>query len=111
MKGELPEVIPLRDARPSRPENAVGIGEFWYEPEIWSLSLSPAARLLYTTLCSCLRRGEINHHDLRDALKGSSDAEIAEALGNLVHHNLLSPTPRGYAVNPVKQFESYRPRQ
>ncbi len=106
MTDELPEVIPLRDARPSRPENAVGIGEFWYEPEIWSLPLSPAARVLYTTLCSCLRRGEINHHDLRDALKTSPDAEIAATLRDLVSHNLLSPTPRGYAVNPVEEFRA-----
>lgn len=106
MADELPEVTVLRDARSYRPENAVGIGEFWYEPEIWSLPLSPAARVLYAALCSCLSRGEINHHDLRDALKGSTDAEIAANLRDLVSHNLLSPTPHGYAVNPVEKFKA-----
>ena len=41
-EGGLPEVIRLRDARGGRPENAAGIGAFWYEPEVWTLPLSPA---------------------------------------------------------------------
>ena len=106
MTGELPEIITLRDARPSRPDNAVGIGEFWYEPEVWALpGLSPESRVLYTTLCSCLRRGEINHHDLRDALKTSSDNEIAAALEELTLYDLLSPISGGYAVNPIEEFK------
>src|SRR5215216_4227679 len=39
----LPEVIRLRDARGERPANAAGIGEFWYETEVWTLPLSPDA--------------------------------------------------------------------
>ena len=108
----LPEVTRLRDARPMRPENAVGIGDFWYEPEVWSLPLSPAARVLYAGLCSYLGHGEINRRDLRNTLKDSSDVEIAEALEELVHHNLLVPEPppgyalRGYAVFSVEGFEA-----
>jgi hypothetical protein len=30
----LPEVIRLHGARGGRPENTVGAGEFWYEPEV-----------------------------------------------------------------------------
>lgn len=100
MQKELPEVTFLRDARGERPANAVGAGEFWYEPEVWTLSgLSPAARVLYTGLCSFLGPGEINHHDLRNTLKASTDAEISGAFDELVHHNLLEPTPRGYAIH------------
>ena len=51
-ESKLPEVIQLRDARGERPENAAGIGEFWYEPEVWMLPLSPDARVLYAGLCS-----------------------------------------------------------
>jgi hypothetical protein len=110
--GELPEVTPLRDARASRPENAVGIGDFWYEPEVWYLSLSPAARVLYAGLCSFLGHGEINRRDLRNTLKDCTDKEIAEALEELVRHNLLVPEPppgyalAGYAVLSVKEFEA-----
>jgi hypothetical protein len=37
----LPEVILLHGARGGRPENTAGAGEFWYEPEVWSLPLAP----------------------------------------------------------------------
>lgn len=40
----LPEVTLLFDVRGARPENAVGVGEFWYEPEIWTLLLPPPRR-------------------------------------------------------------------
>ena len=106
MEGELPEVTLLRDARGERPESAVGIGTLWYEPEIWSLPLSPAARVLYASLCSFLARGEINRTDLRNALKSCADAEIAEAFGALVRHNLLAPGgPARYEVRSVKEFD------
>jgi hypothetical protein len=110
--GDLPEVTPLRDARASRPENAVGIGDFWYEQEIWDLPLSPAARVLYAGLCSFLGHGEINRMDLRNTLKDCTDREIAEALEGLVRHNLLVPEPPPgyalacYAVLSVKEFEA-----
>jgi hypothetical protein len=108
---DLPEVVRLHDARGERPENAAGIGEFWYEPEVWSLPLSPAARVLYAGLCSFLGHREINRKDLRNTLKGSADAEIAEALGELEDHGLLRSTeeipggaPPGYAVYSVRAF-------
>jgi hypothetical protein len=109
---ELPEVTLLRDARPSRPENAVGVGDFWYEPEMWSLPLSPASRVLYAGLCSYLGHGEINRRDLRNTLKDCSDAEITKALEELVRHNLLVPEPilkenlASYAVCSVKEFDA-----
>jgi hypothetical protein len=108
----LPEVTLLRDARPSRPENAVGIGEFWYEPEVWSLPLSPASRVLYAGLCSYLGHGEINLRDLRNTLKDCSDVEITRALEELIHHNLLVPQPAprealaNFAVLSVKDFDA-----
>lgn len=102
MQKELPEVTFLRDARGGRPPNAVGAGEFWYEPEVWTLpGLSPAARVLYTGLCSFLGPGEINRHDLRNTLKASTDTEIAEAFDELIRHNLLEPASRGYAVRSI----------
>ena len=58
MVEELPEVTLLYDSRGGRPQNAVGVGEFWYEPEVWSLTLSLTARVLYASLCSFLRHGE-----------------------------------------------------
>lgn len=103
----LPEVIRLHDARGGRPENAAGIGEFWYEPEVWALPISPAARVLYAGLCSFLGHREINRKDLRNTLKGSSDAEISQALGELEGHGLIRPTGEtlpGYAVRPVGEF-------
>jgi hypothetical protein len=108
---ELPEVTLLHDARPARPENAVGVGDFWYEPEVWSLPLSPAARVLYAGLCSFLGHGEINRKDLRNTLKSCSDAEIAGALEELVRHNLLAIAPiskdnlASYTVRSVRGFE------
>lgn len=89
----LPEVIRLRDARGQRPEGAAGIGEFWYDPRVWTLDLSPGARVLYPALCSYLFHGEINHRDLRAAMEGSTDGEIASALGELVGRGLLRPAP------------------
>ena len=100
----LPEVIRLRDARGGRPENAAGIGEFWYEPEVWTLPLSPAARVLYAGLCSFLGHREINRHDLRNTLKGHPDGEIARALEELVRHYLLVPDALGYEVRSVGGF-------
>jgi hypothetical protein len=66
---ELPEVTLLYDSRGERLESAVEIGNFWYEPEVWSLPLSPAGRVLYAGLYSFLGHGEINRKDLRNALK------------------------------------------
>jgi hypothetical protein len=107
----LPEVIRLHDARGERPDNAAGIGEFWYEPEVWAFPLSPAARVLYAGLCSFLGHREINRKDLRSTLKGSSDTEIAQAFEELVRRNLLRPAdhpPGGvlpaYEVHSVKEF-------
>lgn len=110
----LPEVTVLSDARGPRPENAVGIGAFWYEPEVWGLGLSPAAKVLYAGLCSYLAHGQIHRRDLREALKGSTDEEIAKAQETLVRHNLLVPGDRatrsgtlaGYGVRSVKEFEA-----
>ena len=107
---ELPEVTLLQDARPSRPENSVGIGDFWYEPEVWSLPLSPASRVLYAGLCSYLGHGEINRRDLRNTLKDCSDEVVAAALQELVRHNLLAPEPKenlaSYAVLSVTHFDA-----
>lgn len=89
----LPEVIRLRDARGERPENAAGVGAFWYEPEIWALPLSPAARVLYAGLCSFLAHGEINRRDLRGTLKDHPDEAIAAALRELQQGGLLRPLP------------------
>ena len=107
----LPEVIRLQDARGERPENVAGIGAFWYEPEVWDLPLSPAARVLYAGLCSFLGQREINRKDLRNTLKGSPDAGIAEAVEELVDRGLLRPVdhpPGGvlpaYAVRSVREF-------
>ena len=108
----LPEVTRLYDGRPSRPENAVGIGDFWYEPEIWDLPLSPASRVLYAGLCSYLGHGEIKRRDLRNTLKDCSDGEIRAALEELARHNLLVPRPdpgdgpAAYAVLSVKEFDA-----
>ena len=104
----LPEVILLRDARGGRPENAVGIGGFWYEPEVWTLPLSPAAKVLYAGLCSFLGHGQINRKDLRTTLKGSPDEEVPAALEDLVRHGLLKPSNTGlpgYEVRSVKGSE------
>lgn len=107
MQKELPEVTFLSDARGQRPPNAVGAGDFWYEPEIWTLlNLSPAARVLYTGLCSFLGPGEINRHDLRNTLKACTDAELAAAFDELAHQDLLRPTPKGYIVRPVGNPEN-----
>jgi hypothetical protein len=109
VEDDLPEVTRLRDARGERPQGAVGIGDFWYEPEVWSLPLSPAARVLYAGLCSFLAHGEINRKDLRGALASCSDAQILGALDELVRHNLLAPAPgdglASYAVRSAKEFE------
>ena len=103
---DLPEVTKLRDARGERPENAAGIGGFWYEPEVWTLPISPAARVLYAGLCSYLPPGEINRKDLRGTLKDHPDDAIADALDELVSHELLCPLPGGpypaYEVRPAK---------
>ncbi len=109
----LPEVTLLYDARGSHPENAVGVGDFWYEPEVWSLPLSPASKVLYAGLCSFLGHGQINRKDLRNTLKDCSDEEIAKALEELILHKLLvaangtarGETLTGYGVCSVEEFE------
>ena len=111
-KTVLPEVTLLHDARGARPQNAVGVGEFWYEPEVWSLPLPPAPKVLYAGLCSFLGHGQINRKDLRGTLKGCADEVIVAALEGLVRHSLLFPTPErtaggtlpGYEVRPVSDF-------
>ena len=115
---QLPEVTTLTDARGPRPENAVGVGGFWYEPEVWSLPLSPASKVLYAGLCSYLAHGQINRRDLRNALKDRPDGEIAGALVELVNHGLLVPTGDatrggalpGYEVRSVGEFDDRVPR-
>jgi hypothetical protein len=108
--GQLPEVTLLYDARRGRPQGAVGVGEFWYEPEVWALPLSPGARVLYAGLCSFLGHGEINRKDLRNVLKDRSDGEILGSLKELIHHNLLAQRPTSkddlasYAVRSVQDF-------
>ena len=110
---ELPEVIRLHDARGARPTGAVGVEEFWYEPEVWSLPLSPSSRVLYAALCAFLGHGEINRKDLRHALKACSDAEILGSFEDLVRHKLLSPSQKttsagtvpGYTVRSIADFE------
>ena len=106
----LPEITPLEDARPTRPANAVGIGEFWYDPQIWEVSIiSPAARVLYAGLCSFVPNGKINRRDLRNTLEGTPEPEIQSTLDELVGANLLQSAQLrrghafygGYVVNPV----------
>jgi hypothetical protein len=109
----LPEVTILFDVRGARPENAVGVGEFWYQPEVWSLPLSPTSKVLYAGLCSFLGHGQINHKDLRGTLKERTDEEITVALEHLVRHKLLVPSDKitnsgtlpGYEIRSVKEFE------
>lgn len=101
----LPEVIFLRDARGERPENAVGVGAFWYDPGVWDLPLSPAAKILYAGLCSYLKHGEIHRKDLRSALKDTSDEWIVGTLDELVRNGLLEPLDTalpGYEVRSVR---------
>lgn len=110
--GPLPEVTLLYDDRGARTENAAGIGDFWYEPEVWALPLSPASRVLYAGLCSFLGHGQINHKDLRSTLKDRTDEEIAAALEELVRHSLLVPADKvtksgtlpGCTVRSVREF-------
>ena len=99
---DLPEVIGLRDDRGERPENAAGIGLFWYEPEVWALPISPTARVLYAGLCSFLAQGEINRKDLRGALKDHPDEAIAAAFDELVGQGLLRPIPAPNAFFEVR---------
>ena len=109
----LPEVTLLYDARGACSKNAIGIGEFWYEPEIWALPLSPTSKVLYAGLCSFLGHGQINRKDLRATLKDSSDDEIVAAHDDLVRQGLLVPAPKrtsgdmllGYEVRSVREFE------
>ncbi|CAA9465815.1 MAG: hypothetical protein AVDCRST_MAG02-3635 [uncultured Rubrobacteraceae bacterium] len=98
----LPEVVRLRDARGGRPENAAGIGQFWYEPEVWTLPISPTARVLYAGLCSFLAPGEVNRKDLRGTLKDHPDEAIAEAFDELVAQGLLHPIPASGASFEVR---------
>jgi hypothetical protein len=91
----LPEVVRLLDARGGRPQNAAGIGLFWYEPEVWALPISPSARVLYAGLCSFLAQGEINRKDLRGTLKDHPDEAIAEVIDELLDSRLLVPDSSG----------------
>jgi hypothetical protein len=104
----LPEVVRLWDARGERPENAAGIGAFWYEPEVWTLPISPAARVLYAGLCSFLGHGEINRKDLRNTLTDHPDAVIRETLNELVGNGLLRPASGGDV--PAYEVRSARGR-
>ena len=105
MREGLPEVTLLHDARGERPEDAVGVGDFWYEPGVWSLPLSPASKVLYAGLCSFLGHGEINRKDLRNTLKDRPDKDICETLEELVRHDLLVLSDNGtYEVRPVGDF-------
>jgi hypothetical protein len=100
----LPEVTLLRDARGERPESAAGVGEFWYETEIWSLPISPGQKVLYASLCSHIKHGEINRKDLRATLQDSTDEDISAALRDLTRYGLLNPldtVPAGYEVRSV----------
>jgi len=105
----LPEVLRLQDVRGPRPPNAVGIGTFWHEPEVWTLPISPAARVLYAGLCSYLGHHEINRKDLRGILKVNTDEEIAAALEELVGYELLVSADHrslpGYEVRSVRIFD------
>lgn len=85
-------MLRLRDARGERPEGAAGAGNFWYDPAVWRLSLSPAARVLYAGICAHAGHGEINRQDLRNLLKGQPDGVVAAALRELAEANLLIPT-------------------
>lgn len=98
----MPEVIRLKDARGEKPENAAGIGAFWYEPEVWTLPISPSARVLYAGLCSFLAPREINRKDLRATLTDHPDAAIAEALEELVAYGLLHPVSAAGASYEVR---------
>ena len=109
----LPEVTILSDARGPRPDNAVGIGGFWYEPEIWTLNLGAEAKVLYASLCSYLAHGQINRKDLRVTLGDCADEEIAGALEELAHNGLLileekatqSGILPGYGIRSVKTLK------
>jgi preprotein translocase subunit Sec61beta len=102
-------VVRLRDARGERPQNAAGIGLFWYEPEVWALPISPSARVLYAGLCSFLAQGEINRKDLRGTLKDHPDEAIAEAINELLGSGLLVAVAGGglpaYEVRSARAAE------
>ena len=108
----LPEVTLLYDARGARSENAVGVGDFWYEPKVWTLYLYPTSKVLYAALCSFLGHGQINRkEDLRAALKGCTDKEIAGAFEDLLRRGLLAPVTAdtgvlpGYEVHSTEEFK------
>ena len=88
-------MVRLLDARGERPQNAAGIGLFWYETEVWALPISPSARVLYAGLCSFLAQGEINRKDLRGTLKDHPDEAIAQAIDVLLDSRLLVPVSGG----------------
>ena len=98
----LPEVVRLLDARGERPQNAAGIGLFWYEPEVWALPISPSARVLYAGLCSFLAQGEINRKDLRGTLKDHPDEAIAETINELLGSGLLVAVSGGLPAYEVR---------
>jgi hypothetical protein len=101
----IPEVLLLEDGRGERPQNAVGVGSFWYDPEVWNLPLSPAARVLYSGLCSFVANGRINRRDLRNTLESCTDEEIASAFEELTRCGLIQPlgdTP-GHRILPARQ--------
>lgn len=100
----LPEVLLLKEGREERPQNAAGVGNFWYDPEIWSLPLLPAARVLYSGLCSFVPNGRINRRDLRNALESCTDGEISAAFEELTRHGLIHPLgdEPGYMILPAR---------
>ena len=110
----LPEVTLLFDARGARPADAVGIGEFWYDPGVWTLPLSPASKVLYAGLCSFVGHGQINRQDLRATLKDRTDEDTTRALLELLRQGLLAPAPKktiggtmpGYEIRSVGEFET-----
>ncbi len=104
MSPELPEVIRPRDARGERPENAAGIGGFWYEPEVWTLAPSPDARVLYAGPCSYLGHREINRKDLRNTLKGHPGAEITRPRRASPSRPARPRCRPGIRVRPVGRF-------
>ena len=112
MVEQLPEATLLYDARGVSAERGRHRGVL-VRAEIWSLLVSPAARILYAGRCSFLGHGEINGTDFRNALKNCSNVEVPNAFEELVHRNLLAPKPAfgdslaSYAVRSVQEeFEN-----
>ncbi len=80
----LPGVMLLSDTCGTRAENAMVVGDLWYEPEVWSLPLSPAPKVLYAGLCSFLGHRQINRKDPGNILKNCPEEEIEAASQALI---------------------------